>query len=171
MLLLPMTFAFLSGMLIESVSANMMPYKPPEVSVLSPSPNGTCHISDVPLQVQFRLFGQTPQSLEHLESLNYSLDGQEDVHIPFEYPLSYGPGDYMYANDTLFGLSDGIHSLMVHGETTIGAEKKYFNATISFTVNTTAGQSVEPFPWLPVAVVAAAVIAVATLVYWKKRKQ
>ena len=166
---LALMLVMMPGVFIESASANIIPYQPPRVSVLSPSPNGSYHSPNLPLKVRVQLFGQTPQSLEHLNSLNYSLDDQQDAPILFEYPSSYGPGYYLDGNGTLSGLADGVHSLTVQGETTIGAEKKYFNATISFTVDTTF----EPFPLLPVAavsVVVLAAVAVAVLVYLKKRK-
>jgi hypothetical protein len=112
--------------------------------------------------------------LEHLDSLNYSLDGQEDVPIPFVYPSSYGPGYYLSGNIALSGLPDGIHSLVVRGETTIGAENKDFNATVPFTVNTTTTPIAESFPTTLVIAASGAsiaVVAAALLVYFKKRKR
>jgi hypothetical protein len=163
----------LFAVFVESASANFKPYQPPQITVLSPSPNGTSYSSNVPLNVKIQLFGYTPQSLEHLDSLNYSLDGQEDVTISFDYPSSYSPGYYLYGNGTLSGLSQGVHNLTVRGESTIGAEKKYFDATVSFAVDTSAapfGELSSIFPIVPVSVAMAAIV-VGVLVCVKKRKR
>ena len=159
----------LFGILTESASGNFKPYEPPQITVLSPSPNGTCFSSSVTLNVRVQLFGQTPQSLEYLNSLNNNLDGTQDVPISFAYTSSYGPGYYLYGNGTLSDLSDGVHNLSVRAETAIGAEKKCLNATVSFTVKITN----EPFSWplVAVPVTAVAVVAAGVLVYWKKRRR
>jgi len=110
--------------------------------------------------------------MEMLNSLNYSLDGQADMPIKLTYPTSYGPGYYLDGNGTLSGLSDGIHNVTFRGETTIGAENKDFNTTVSFTVDTSTTTITEPFPTtLVVATIASvAVIGIGLLVYFKKRK-
>ena len=161
-LIMALLFTVMSGTELAQVAyapSDGLPYKPPVVTVLSPSPNGTYNVPDVPLNVTIQIFGQTPQSLERLNSLNYSLDGQPDVPISFAYPSSYGPGYYLDGNGTLSGLSDGIHNVTVRGETTIGAENKDFNATISFTVDTTT-PTVEPFPTTIIAAACGALGAI-----------
>ena len=175
-LFMTLLFTVMSGTKLAQVAyapSDGLPYKPPVVTVLSPSPNGTYNVPDVPLNVTIQIFGQTPQSLERLNSVNYSLDGQPDVPISFAYPSSYGPGYYLDGNGTLSGLSDGIHNVTVRGETTIGAENKDFNATVSFTVDTSTTTITEPFPTtLVVATIASvAVIGIGLLVYFKKFKK
>ena len=175
-LIMALLFTVMSGTKLAQVAyapSDGLPYKPPVVTVLSPSPNGIYNMPDVPLNVTIQIFGQTPQSLEWLNSMNYSLDGQPDVPISFAYPSSYGPGYYLDGNGTLSGLSDGIHNVTFRGETTIGAENKDFNATVSFTVDTSTTPITEPFPTaLIVAVtVIMAVVGLGLLVYFKKHKR
>ena len=171
-LMLTISALLLCAVFAESASANFKPYKPPQASILSPSANGKYYSSSIPLTVNVQIFSYTPVSIEHLDSLNYSLDGQEHVPISFAYPSSYAPGYYLHGNGTLTGLSEGIHNLIVLGETTYGPEKKHFNITTSFTVysSTTVLPESLPTALIIAAAVTAAIIGAGLLVYFKKRK-
>jgi hypothetical protein len=154
--------------------SNFSPYKPPKITVLSPSPRGTCHTPSIPLNVTVQIFGYTPQSLEWLNSLNYSLDGQVAIPITLAYPSDYGPGYYVNGSAILSSLTDGSHNLTIRGETTIGAINENFNTTISFTVDTSTAPITEFFPTVSVATACVVVTAAAVtwlLVYFKKRKR
>ena len=109
--------------------------------------------------------------MEMLNSLNYSLDGQADMPIKLTYPTSYGPGYYVDGNAVLSGFSNGVHNLIIYGETTIGAENKDFNATVSFTVDTSTTTIAESFPTALVIAVTVTVVAAGLLIYFKKRKR
>src|SRR3989337_4483184 len=134
-LIMVLLFTVMSGTKLAQVAyapSDGLPYKPPVVTVLSPSPNGTYNMPDVPLNVTVQIFAYTYgaiPSMEMLNSLNYSLDGQADMPIKLTYPTSYGPGYYVDGNAVLSGFSNGVHNLIIYGETTIGAENKDFNAT------------------------------------------
>src|SRR4030066_2281467 len=117
---------------------------------------------DVPLNVTVQIFAYTYgaiPSMEMLNSLNYSLDGQADMPIKLTYPTSYGPGYYVDGNAVLSGFSNGVHNLIIYGETTIGAENKDFNATVSFTVDTSTTTIAESFPTALVIAVTVTVVA------------
>jgi hypothetical protein len=126
---------------LESVSANYKPYPPPAVTFVSPAKNGVIPQSNIPIEVKVEAFRFSPSSeFESVAWLNYSLDGQADVAAAVSSPYFYKdtPGEAQTATGALTGLSDGYHSLMVHGETNF---KKYFNdaafsATVYFTVDT-----------------------------------
>ena len=173
-LIMVLSFTILSGAKLLQVAyapSNPLPYKPPQITVLFPSPEGTYHTPSIPLNVTVQIFGQTPQSLEWLNSLNYSLDGQADTPITLAYPSDYGPGYYVNGSATLSSLPDGSHNLTIHGETTIGAINENFNTTISFTIDTSTTPITEPFPTtLVLAASAAFAVAVAGLaIYFRKR--
>jgi hypothetical protein len=91
---------------------------------------------------------------EPVSQVTYSLDGQENVTVS--------------GNATLTGLSNGEHNVTVYARDEAGNVGS--SETTSFTVVNS-----EPFPTLLVAVtfgvVAAVLVAVAALVYWKKRKR
>ena len=125
----------------EVVTASLYPatYKPPAVTVSSPSPGRTYNVTVIPLIVTIQLFGYKyysamNQSIETISWLNYSLDGQTAIPITPTYPHVLGPGGYYVdGRSTLSGLSDGRHILVIQGKTT-------FNTVIdnkfSFNVDT-----------------------------------
>lgn len=80
----PILFAMmLFGILAESASANFKPYQPPQITILSPSSSETYNSSSVSLDVSVQLFGGYGWAYDDVTSLNYSLDGQQDVTISF----------------------------------------------------------------------------------------
>ena len=176
-LIVALLFTILSGAKLLQVAyapSNPLPYKPPQITVLSPSPEGTYHTPSVSLNVTVQIFGYTFQSIEWLNSLNYSLDGQAYIPITLAYPSDYGPGYYVNGSAILSSLPDGSHNLTIHGETTIGAINENFNTTISFTVDTSTTPITEPFPttlFITASGASAAIIGIGLLVYFKKRKR
>jgi hypothetical protein len=170
-LVLILSVMMLLEVLAKSASANFKPYQPPKITVLSPSPNETYNSSTVPLNVRIALYGIYPWANDDITSLNYTIDGQQDVPMSFARDAS---GIRLNGNGTLSGLSNGLHSVMVHGESIMNAESILFNASVTFTVEATI-TIVEQEP-LPIAFAAmsssiVAVVAVAGLVYLKKRKR
>ncbi len=172
----------LFGVFIESPSANFKPYAPPSIDISSPIPNQVYNSSKVLLDVSATpvLSGPgNPIAYNNITSLNYSLDGQQDIRIPIGRSIY---GIVLHEKFTLSNLSSGAHSVFVHGESTPYSivpgypncsERIPFNETVSFTVKLPGTSLSEPFPWLPVAavsVVVAAVAAVSAVVYLKKRR-
>jgi len=170
-------FTFSNILFVNLAKANPKPYYPPEISIFSPSPNQIYNSSDVLLNVSVTIYGVTFPPWDNITSLYYSLDGKQDI------PISYSRGyihDY-YGKTTLSNLSDGPHSIIIHGENTPfrvvsggSTERTYFNATVTFTVKLPGTSVTEPFPILPVAVAPVGIVAIVgagLLVYFKKRKR
>jgi hypothetical protein len=87
-----------------------------------------------------------------ISRVSYSLDGQNNVTV--------------VGNTTLTGLPSGEHNVTVYAEDTVGNIRA--SPTMFFTVKA------EPFPITMVAISGAsltAVVAVAAVVYLKKRKR
>ena len=62
---------------VASSYANPIVYKPPEITVFSPSQGGLYNTSDVALNFTVKLYGYTYSgNLENIQWLNYSLDSQ-----------------------------------------------------------------------------------------------
>jgi hypothetical protein len=146
--LVPILFAMmLFGIIAESVSAQRASYKPPQITILSPSSDETYNSSSVSLNVEIVTFGGYPW-YHNITSLNYSLDGQQDVPISFATDKAF----IFLGNDTLSIFSNGLHSVSVHGESiyssVMGDKISHFNATASFTVDApdTAFPSRTPAP-------------------------
>jgi len=117
----------------------------PSISILSPIKN-TIAASDDSIPLTF-------ETNEPVTSVSYSLDEKE--------PIAIG------GNITLSELSVGVHNVTVYVTDTFGNMGE--SETVTFTVK--APQ--ESFSWLPVAAVSGTVVvvvAVATMVYLKKRK-
>jgi hypothetical protein len=115
---------------------------PPVISVASPE-NRNYTSSEVALN--FTVNRQT-------EWMGYSLDGSENVTVT--------------GSTTLMGLSSGLHNVTVYVKDEFGNTGA--SETVSFTV------AAAPFPVVPVAAASVAVVAVigvALLVYFKKRKR
>jgi hypothetical protein len=168
-------FLILSGTKIgQVVDAQFegLPYDPPIVTVLSPSQNVTYTTPDVALNVTVQINGFIYHNIETIRWLNYSLDGQADNPMTLIVPSDLHQGYYVYGNDMLTGLSDGIHSLTIYGETAISGLTGNFNATVSFIVDTSNTPITEPFPTLPVLTVSVAlfVVVAGLLFYFKKHK-
>ena len=118
---------------LKIVSANPAPiqtWSPPEISILSPIENGTYN-SNVPLSLKITLFVQG-YYLEQLMNLSYNLDGKPDIALT---SYSFVGPDYsdratLFVSERLSGLTDGQHTLTVHGIT-----KWYhsFSSTVNFT--------------------------------------
>ena len=166
---------------VEVANANFKPYKPPEITIFSPSSNEIYNSSSVSLNVKIVTFGGYPW-YHDITSLNYSLDGQQDVPISF----AKGEGYLFHGNATLSILSNGLHSISLYGESiyssVVSDKITHFNATASFTVDApdTAFASLtpapepqlEPFPTTLViaASLKIAVVCIGSIVYIKKHK-
>jgi hypothetical protein len=116
---------------------------PPEIVVLSPE-NRTYYTVDVALNFTVN---------ESVSSMRYTLDDENLVEIS--------------GNTTLIGLPYGSHNLKVYA--TDAAD----NTGVSETINFTIAEETESFPVVPLAasVATVAVVSVALLVYFKKRKK
>ena len=150
-----------------------LPYDPPIISVLSPSPNGTYSEQNIPLNVTVQIRGFIYHNTETIRWLNYSLDGQTPIPMTLILPSDLTPPYYVHGNDVLNDLSDGTHNLTIYVETAISGLTGNFNATISFEVDTSNTPIVEPFPTTLViaSVITVAVVSVTLLLYFKKRKR
>lgn len=150
-----------------------LPYDPPIVTILSPSPNVTYTVPSVPLNISVQLFGFIYHNMETVKWLNYSLDGQPVVPMTFVLPSDLSPGYYAYGKDVLANLSDGAHSLTIYGETAISGLTGNFNATVSFKVNTSTTPIAEIFPATLAFVLSVgnALAVIGLYVYFKKRKR
>jgi hypothetical protein len=179
--ILALLVSIVAGMqTVEVATANFKPYKPPKITIFSPSPHQIYTSSNVLLNVSVVVYGiYNPAAYDNITSLNYSLDGQQDIPISFSRPY----GIYHPSKITLSNLSDGLHSIFVHGESTpfgvypgdsiVYSEKIPFNATVTFTVETHTKSIAEPFPTVPIiaaSVGIVAIVAAGLLVYFKKRK-
>jgi hypothetical protein len=114
----------------------------PAIKVLSPA-SGTYNATSIQLSFTVN---------EFVSQIAYSIDGKENITIT--------------GNITLTVLVNGVHDLTIYAKDKAGnigaSETIHFNVAIS-----------EPFPVLPVAAasVAAAVVGVGLLVYFRKRKK
>jgi hypothetical protein len=118
----------------------------PIISVLSPQ-NQNYTSTDVPLTFTVN---------EFTSQITYAVDGEYNVTIA--------------GNTTLTGLTNGNHNLTIYAKDEIGNVGA--SETICFSIDVKE-DSAEPFAIMPVAIVTAtslAVISVALLVYFKKRK-
>lgn len=174
LLILAILFTVLAGAPEPVTCTQYDGYKPPIITVLSPSANATYTTSNIPLNVTVQIFGFLFHNMEHIKWLNYSLDGQTPIPMVLIIPSEYPPGYYVYANDFLTDLSEGVHNLTIYGETAL-VRLEQINKTITFNVDRTATPIAEPFPTLPTMVVFVAVVflvaavSVGLLVYFKKR--
>ena len=148
-----------------------LPYEPPIVTVLSPSPNGIYNMPNVPVNVTVQIFGFIYHNWETIKWLNYSLDGQTVISMKLIVPSHLSIGYYVYGNDMLTGLCDGTHNLTIYGKTAIGGSAGTFNETVSFTVDTSTTIIAESFPTALVIAVTVTVVAAGLLIYFKKRKR
>lgn len=148
-----------------------LPYDPPIISVLSPSSNKMYRQQSVPLNVRVEIRGNIYHNAETIRWLNYSLDVNTSISMDYSVPSDLTPPYYVTANDVLHDLSDGTHNLTIYVETDIGGLVGKFNETISFEVDTSTA-IVEPFPTTLViaSAITVAFVAIALLVYFKKRK-
>ena len=150
-----------------------LPYTPPIVTLLSPSPTESYNVPDVPLNITVQIRGWILKNIERIRWLNYSLDGQTAIPMTLIVPSDLTSPYPVHGNDMLTGLSDGSHNLIIFGETYIGGINAYFNETVSFTVDTSnTPEPPEPFPKsLIIASVITVAFSVGLLVYFKKRKR
>jgi hypothetical protein len=176
--------AILTSMLIGmhfaiNSHANPITYRAPEITVLSPPQGGLYNTSDVPLNVTVQLFGYSYSgNLETIQWLNYSIDTKTPLPITVSYLPPFMPQYNATAIGLLSGLSNGLHNLVIQGETDYNGS---IYSRINFTVNVPQSSSPkdsttsqpESFPAVPVAVSIAAVATVSAilLIYWKKRKR
>jgi hypothetical protein len=180
-LALTLTLALLSAILSAAKAVQFdygqfegLPYeRPPTVTVMSPSPNGTYNMQDVPLNVTIQIFGNIYHNMERVKWLNYSLDGQTAIPMTLIEPSKISQLPYpVYGNDVLTSLSDGTHNLTIYGKTAIGGLAGTFNETISFTVDTSIKPIAEFYTTtlvVAVTILIVAVVAVSLSVYFKKR--
>jgi len=155
---------------IGVAEANFKPYKPPEITIFSPSSNQIYHSSNVLLNVSVTRYDTSYPPFDVINSLNYSLDGQQDIPIPY----TIVAGIYCHGKTTLSNLSDGSHSVFVHSEAKHESEIIPFNATVSFTVETTIKPIVKQFPIVPVLTASIGIIAIVSaslLIYFKKLRK
>jgi hypothetical protein len=174
-LILMLLFSTVSiAMPVQIVSGQFegYPYKPPIITVLSPTPNGTCSQQNVPLNVTVQIRGFIFHNIETIRWLNYSLDGQTAIPMTLIVPSDLTPPYYVHGNDVLHDLFDEKHNLTIYVETAIGGLTGNFNETTSFEVDTST-TIVEPFPTTLViaSVITVAVVGVGLLIYFKKYKQ
>jgi hypothetical protein len=139
-LLVLLIFNVTALLFLKSASANFKPYPPPEITIDSPAKNGIYSQSNVPLNVKVVLLRYSPSfEFEAVDWLNYSLDGKPDVPLAVVQQYGKDMPERIFTGSGIFsGLSDGMHVLFVHGESTF---KKYYNdsyftATVYFTVDT-----------------------------------
>jgi len=145
-----------------------LPYDPPIVTIVSPSLNTTYSVSDVPFNVTVQIRGFIYYNIERISWLNYSLDGQTAIPMELIVPSNLSPGYYVYGNDALTGLSDGTHNLTIYGETYVGGLTENFNATVSFTVDTSTPPIAFPIVPVTAAFIIVIVVVAGLLVYFKK---
>ena len=150
-----------------------LPYDPPIISVLSPSPNGTYSEQNIPLNVTVQIRGFIYHNTETIRWLNYSLDGQTPIPMTLILPSDLTPPYYVHGNDVLNDLSDGTHNLTIYVETAISGLTGNFNATVSFEVDT-SNTIDESFPTTLVAATVGAsvtIVGLCVLLYFKKHKR
>jgi len=134
----------LSSQKIQNAKANPLPpYEYPKIIVFSPSLGSTNNASSIPLNFGVQVFAYTYQSIERIKLLNYSLDGSQAIPIEPIYPRVLSPGYIINGSSQLNALSDGIHSLVIQGETTYN---KLFRKNITFIVDTTKFSISEQSP-------------------------
>lgn len=167
------TFALLLGLIIVIgmnsailVKGNPKPYMIPTITIFSPIQDQTYHTSNILLNVSL---DRTNAPFDVINSLNYSLDGQKDKPLPYQ----ISSGIYCKGKITLYNLSEGIHTILVHSETKHDSEIIPFNTTVSFTIETTIKPVIKQFPTNPVVASSLVIIAITSaclLVYFKRRK-
>jgi hypothetical protein len=124
--------------LVEFASANFYHVGPPTVTVLSPLTDQIYgQSSNIPINVQVEMYSNAFPSWERLAWIKYSLDNQPEVTLTIQNSIINehyeGTG-----TGTLSGLSNGPHSLYIHGQTELTKDSKplnIFNATIFFVVD------------------------------------
>lgn len=171
-LLFAIVFLAVWGMQVTNAQFDGLPYDPPIVTIVSPSPNEVYREPDVPLNVTVQIRGWIYGNVETIRWLNYSLDGAPFIPMPLIVPSDLTPPYYVYGNAFLTGLSDGMHNLTIYGETAISGLTGDFNATVTFSVDTSTTPVAESFPILfVVAAIAVLIImiVVALVVYFNKR--
>ena len=167
-------FTILSGTKPIQVKCEQYPgYESPVVTVLSPSPNATYTITNIPLNVTIHISGFLYHNMEQIIWLNYSLDGQNANSMKLIIPTSRFPEYDVHANDFLSNLPEGTHNLTIYGETRLVLQEP-FNKTIFFKVDTKAVPIGEPFPTTAVATIVLTVAIICTgvgiLVHRRKHK-
>jgi hypothetical protein len=150
-----------------------LPYSPPIVDILSPFPDRTYNVPEIPLNVTVQIRRNVYHNMEQMRWLNYSLDGQTAVPLTLTIPSMSQLPYPVYGNCMLTGLADGNHNLVIYGETYVGGLNGYFNETVSFTVDTSNTPEPEPFPTALViaSVIAVIVVFAVFLAYMRKHKQ
>jgi hypothetical protein len=151
-----------------------LPYSPPIVDILSPFPNRTCNVPEIPLNVTVQIRSNVYHNMEQVRWLNYSLDGQTVVPLTLDVPSMSQLPYSVYGNCMLTGLAEGDYNLVIYGETYVGGLNGYFNETVFFTVDTSSTSEPEPsqatLAIASVIVVVVVCIGLGLLVYLTKRK-
>ncbi len=153
--------------------ANFKPYYTPTITIFSPSQNQVYHSSNILLNVSLNRYDTFPP-FDIINSLNYSLDGQQDKPLPYTITC----GIYCNGKTTLSNLSDGIHSVFVHSEAKHASEIIPFNATVSFAIETAIKQVVKPLslpfwaiPILSIIAVLVLTLSALVLLFSRRKKQ
>ena len=125
---------------VGEVKANFSP-GPPQVTIISPTNNGYT-TSMVSLKVTITDFLDKLTTSEH-RWIAYSLDGQNNVTMAPNYQGVSGSGEFQHstvtAEATLFGLSDGYHSLAVYAKYDYGTWVNEGGASRKFSVGFPVG--------------------------------
>ncbi len=130
---------FLIGIVaVKPMPAVANPYndEPPSIEIQYPVQDGVYRFN-APFIARVYVSGGYAPIEEKVTSLSYSLDGKPDVALE----KNFGYNLWMFVSDVLNGLSDGKHTLFVHGQTTLSNQGENlrissFNSTVSFSVDT-----------------------------------
>jgi hypothetical protein len=151
-----------------------LPYSPPIVDILSPFPNRTYNVPEIPLNVTVQIRSNVYHNMEQVRWLNYSLDGQTVVPLTLDVPSMSQLLYSVDGNCMLTGLADGDHNLVIYGETYVSGLNGYFNETVSFSVDTSGTPEPEPCPTSLIIIFVIAVVVICVglglLLYLIKRK-
>jgi hypothetical protein len=122
---------------IKYASANF-DYHPPRVTVISPVTDMTYDSqASIALNVKVEMFSWDGSfNWEQLAEVKYSLDGQPDCLATIENKAKSGAVEG-FATATLSGVTEGAHSLFIHGKTTLSKSSEdsaNFEKTVFFIV-------------------------------------
>jgi hypothetical protein len=139
-IILALSFSTATGWFAGLARANFSP-SPIDITINSPTNNGNT-TSTVSLKVTITVFLDLLNTSEN-RWIAYSLDGQDNVTMSPNYQGISGSGEFQYstvtAEGTLFGLSEGWHSLAVFAKYDYGNWVNEGAAKIKFSVGTPAG--------------------------------
>ena len=180
-----LTAPFFSVLLVSALSstlflnlgtANFLTVPPPEVTVVSPIPNGTYYQRSIPINVKVETMRLAPNDeLEQLAWLNYSIDGRTDVALFITNESIYKPekrdGKIGIGSGTLSGLSEGNHNLVIRGETTYSKYSGIPDARFIMTVYFTVKEPSLTTLFIMASGASATVVGIGLFTYFKKSKR